>query len=99
MCAGQAELVQEVEIVPKADAIAVVAPSVVALVLRTDLAGRVAADSGAEGEELDVVAEEDREPFPLRPLVDRALVDRNVVVASVAWQFHPGHPLMPRPVS
>ena len=65
---GQAELVEEVEVVPDADAVAVVAPRVVALVLRRGAAGRVGAEAGAEGEILDIVAEVDGEPLAARPV-------------------------------
>ena len=44
--AGQAELVEQVEIVPDADPVAVIAPGVIALVLRGSGPGRVAAEPG-----------------------------------------------------
>jgi hypothetical protein len=88
--AGQAELVEQVEVVPEADPVAVIAPGVVALVLRRADAGRIGAEAGAECEMLDVVAEEDREPLPLRPVIGRPPGDRQVIVAAVPREFHRG---------
>ena len=60
----QSEFVEQVEIIPEADPVAVVAPRVIALALRRRCAGRVAAEPGAKGEMLDVVVERDGQPAP-----------------------------------
>src|SRR5205807_2858189 len=48
MRAGQAELVEQIEVVPDPDPVAVIAPGVAALVLRAGRAGRIGAEPGAE---------------------------------------------------
>src|SRR5215475_9308917 len=82
------KLVEEVEDAPDANAVAVVAPGVVALRLRHRATGRVGALPRAEGEVLYVVAEVDGEPFVVGPRVVLAAVDRDVVVAVVGGQLH-----------
>jgi len=82
------ELVEEIEHAPDADAVAVVAPRVVALRLRRRAAGRVGAEAGAVGKVLDVVAEVDGEPLAAGPRVVLAAVDWQIVVAAVGWQPH-----------
>ena len=83
---GQAELVEQVEDAPDADAIAVVAPAVDAVALglvgRGD--GRALADPEAEG--LDVEGQVDGEPAPARPGVVGSPRDVRVLVASVRGQ-------------
>src|SRR5256885_1150997 len=54
MAGWQAKLVQQVEQAPDADAVAVVAPRVVAMRLRLAGLRRVVAETAAEGEPLDV---------------------------------------------
>ncbi len=73
--AGQRQLVQRVEQVPKPDPVAVVAPGIVASVLRGAELGAVAAEAGAKGEMLDVVADHDRQPRAAGPFVGRALAE------------------------
>ena len=87
------ELVEEVEHAPDADAVAVVAPRVVALRLWRRAAGRVRAEARAEGKVLDVVAEVDGEPLAAGPRVVLAAVDRHVVVAVVDRQLHGAPPV------
>src|SRR5204862_4517315 len=77
--AGEAEFIEQVEVIPEPDPVAVIAPGIIALVLRAAAARRVGAEPGAKREMLDVVAEEDREPFPFRPVIDRPSRDRDVV--------------------
>ena len=84
----QAELVEQIEIMPEADAVAVVAPGIVAMALRGGCPRRVDAETRAKGEIFDVVAEGDGEPGALGPFVLRPLVDRDVVVAAVGGEFH-----------
>src|ERR1700730_18097208 len=86
----EAELVEKIEVVPEADAVAVVAPGVVAVALGRGGAGRVDTETRAEGKEFDVVAESYGEPSALGPFILRPLVDRDVVVAAVGGQFHQG---------
>src|SRR5207248_11439990 len=57
--AGQAEFVEQIEVVPDPDPVAVIAPGVAALILRAGTAGRIGAKPGAEREMLDTVAEKD----------------------------------------
>src|SRR5260370_6018062 len=85
---GQSELVEQVEIIPEADPVAVIAPRVIALALRRRCAGRVAAEPGPKGEMLDVVVEGDVEPCAAGPFVLPALMDRDVVIAGVSGKFH-----------
>src|SRR6266480_2770076 len=73
---------------PEADAVAVVAPRVVAMALRCRGARRVDAETRSKGEEFDVVAEGDGEPSALGPFVLRPLVNRDVVIAAVRREFH-----------
>src|SRR5258708_12278313 len=86
--AGQSEFVEQIEVVPDPDPVAVIAPGVVALVLRARAAGRIGAEPSAERKMLDVVAEEDREPLALRPVINRPFGDRDVIVAAVRREFH-----------
>src|SRR5271170_2728291 len=73
---------------PQADAVAVIAPGIVAMALRRRGTRRVAAEPGAEGEMLDVVVEGNGEPLAPGPLIWRPLVDRDIVVAAVRREFH-----------
>ena len=86
--AGQGELVEKVEVVPDADPVAVIAPGVIALVLRDIGPGRIAAEPAPEREMLDIVAEEHGEPLALGPVIDRPPGDRDVVVAVMGGEFH-----------
>ncbi len=86
--AGQPEFVEQIEVVPDPDPVAVIAPGVVALVLRARAAGRIGAEPSAERKMLDVVAEEDREPLAFRPVINRPFGDRHVIVAAVRREFH-----------
>jgi hypothetical protein len=70
----QLELVEELEQPPDADAVAIVAPGIVAVRLRLPGLRRVVAEAGAEREPLDVRREDESEaPFlsigPARPVV------------------------------
>jgi len=73
--AGQRQLVQHVGQVSKPDPVAVVALGIVASVLRGAELGAVAAEAGAKGEMLDVVADHDRQPRAAGPFVGRALAE------------------------
>src|SRR5260370_873171 len=84
----QAELVEQIEIMPETDAVAVIAPGIAAMGLGCRRARRVDAETRAEGEKFDVVAKGDREPGALGPFVLRPLVDRHVVVAAVGGELH-----------
>src|SRR5207237_4482973 len=59
VCAGQAELVEQVEVVPEPDPVAVIAPGIVALVWRRADTGGIGAPPGAHGQLLDIVAKKD----------------------------------------
>src|SRR5690606_21580441 len=65
--AGHAIFVEKVEIIPDADPVSVVAPGEIALVLRRRAGGAVRAETGAEGEGLDIVAKRESEPLAARP--------------------------------
>jgi hypothetical protein len=80
---GQLELVEELEQPPHADAVAVVAPRVVALRLRLAHLGGVMPQAGAEGVPLDVGGNAEGEPPAAWPAVVLALRQRDVVVALV----------------
>ncbi len=73
MGARQGELVEQVEVMPKTDAVAVIAPRIVAMALGRRRPGRITAEPGAEREMLDVVVEGDGEPLALGPVVLRPL--------------------------
>src|SRR4029077_8620190 len=79
----QPELVEQVEIVPEPNAVAIVAPSVVAVVLGGRCARRIGAEPGAKGEVFDVVAKGNRQPGALRLFIFRPLVYRHVLVAAM----------------
>ncbi len=88
MRARQAELVEQIEVMPDADPVAVIAPGIILLALRPVRPARIDAEPGAIREKLDVAAEEDGKPLALRPIVDRPLGDRHVVVAAVPGELH-----------
>src|SRR5262249_48782591 len=67
----QLQLVQHREQAPVADAVAVVAPGIVAAGLRPAAVGRIHADPGPEREVLDVERDIEGEPLSLRPAVVR----------------------------
>src|SRR5260370_15529979 len=85
---GQSELVEQVEIIPEADPVAVIAPRVIALALRCRRARRVAAQPGPNGGILDVLVECDGEPCAAGPLVLPALMARDVVIAVGGGESH-----------
>src|SRR4029079_1686241 len=68
---GQGELVEKIEVIPNAGPVAVIAPGIIALVLRDIGPGRIAAETAPEREMLDIVAEKHSEARPLRPVVTR----------------------------
>src|SRR5271170_3890375 len=88
MGARQGELVEQVEVIPQTDAVAVIAPRIVAVALRRRRPGRITAEPGPEREMLDVVVKGDGEPLALGPVVLRPLGDRDVVVAGMGGEFH-----------
>src|SRR6516225_7023073 len=73
---------------PEADAIAVVAPGIVAMGLGSEYTRRVDPEPRAKREKLDVAAEGDGEAGALGPFVLRPLVDRHVVIASMGGELH-----------
>ena len=85
---GQRKFVEQIEVIPQPDTVAVIAPGVVALALRRRCSSRVAAEPGAKREILDIVVEDDSEPFALRPVIDRPLRDRHVVVTIMRGKLH-----------
>src|SRR5260370_24450151 len=85
---GQSELVEQVEIIPEADPVAVIAPRVIALALRCRRARRVAAEPGPKGEILDVVVEGDGAPCAAGPFGLPALMDRDGAIAAVSGKLH-----------
>ncbi len=82
----QLELVEQLEQPPYADAVAVVAPGIVAVGLRLALLRRIVTEPGAEGEPLDVGGQHEREALAARPAVVLALRQRDEVVAVVLRQ-------------
>src|SRR5205807_1488394 len=60
----------------------------VALALRCGSTRRIAAETDAKSEILDVVAESNGQPSPPGPLILRTLVDRDVVITIVGGKFH-----------
>ena len=82
----QLELIEELEQPPYADAIAVVAPGVVAMRLRLAGLGRIVAQPRAEGEPFDVGGDDEREALAAGPAVVAPLGQRYEVVAAVLWQ-------------
>jgi hypothetical protein len=79
----QAELVEELEQPPDADAVAVVAPRIVAMRLRLGGLRRVVTEAGAEREPLDVRRDDEGESLAARPAVVAPLRQRDEVVAAV----------------
>src|SRR3984893_5431155 len=84
----QGKLVEHIEIMPEADAVAVVAPRIVAVALGRGGARRVDTETCAKGEIFDVVAKGDGEPSAFRPVVLRPFVNRDVVVTAVRRELH-----------
>src|SRR5512134_2033072 len=80
---GKAKVVQQIEQTPDADAVAVVAPGVVAVRLRLAELGRVVAEARAVREPLDVGGDEEREALAARPAVILALDYWKKIVAAV----------------
>src|SRR6266705_1817659 len=87
----QLQLVCEVEQAPDADAVAVVAPGIVALRLRLARLGVVVPEPRAEGEALDVGGDAECQALAPRPGIILALGDRNVVVERVPREKIPCH--------
>src|SRR5882762_2999920 len=83
---GQLELVEQLEQAPYADAIAVVAPRVIAVRLGLAGLGRIVPEAGAIGEPLDIAGEQAREPLAAGPAVVLALRQRHEVIAAVLRQ-------------
>src|SRR5882762_1235357 len=83
---GQLELVEQLEQAPYADAIAVVAPRVIAVRLGLAGLGRIVPEAGAIGEPLDIAGEQERQPLAAGPAVVLALRQRHEVIAAVLRQ-------------
>src|SRR5262245_6373093 len=80
---GQLELLEQVEQAPDADAVAVVAPGVVALLLRLALLRGIPAGALAIGVDLDVGGHAERQALAAGPGIVLALADDRIVVAVV----------------
>ena len=93
MIAGELELVEQLEQPPHADAVAVIAPTVVAVVGRRGLRGDEMPEALPEGEMLDVQGDVNGEALALGPGIIRPLGDGRVIVASVRRQLHGVSPL------
>ena len=92
MAGGKAELVEQVENPPDADAQPVIAPSVVSDVGLRARGGRGMSHPFPVMEMLDVEADIEGEPLAARPVVVRAIDDRRIVVTAVVSQLHPRPP-------
>src|SRR5262249_182609 len=90
--AGQPVLVEQVQVVPEANAVAIVTPGIVAVVLRSWRARPVGPEPAPKGKVFDVVAKGNREPGAFGPFVLRPLVDRHVVVTAMARELHESLP-------
>src|SRR5262249_9014511 len=84
------ELLGELEQAPDADAVAVIAPRVIALRLRLAVLGVVVAAPAPEREDLDVGRDAERETLAARPGIVLALGEWQVVVARVL-RYERGH--------
>ncbi len=93
----QLQLVEEVEQAPDADAVAVVAPGVVAVRLRLAGLRRVVAEPGAEGKPLDVGGEDEGEALSARPAVVLPFDQRDKIIAAVLRQQRVSQPSLPKP--
>src|SRR5438034_11291713 len=82
----QLQLVEQLEQAPHADAIAVVAPRVIAVRLRLAGLGRIVPEAGAIGEPLDIGGEQEREALAAGPAVVPALRQRDEVIAPMLRQ-------------
>src|SRR5262245_42883438 len=80
---GQLELLEQVEQAPDADAVAVVAPGVIALLLRLALLRGVPAGALAIGVDLDVGGHAERQALAAGPGIVLALADAGVALAFV----------------
>jgi hypothetical protein len=90
---GQLELVEDLEKAPVADAIAIVAPRVVARGLRASAIVRIDSLAGLKREVLDVERDIECKPFVTRPRIVLALRDRQEIVSLVVRQLE--HALLP----
>jgi hypothetical protein len=79
----QLQLIEELEQPPDADAVAVVAPGIVAMRLRLAGLRGVVTEAGAECEPLDVRRDDEGESLAARPAVVAPLRQRDEVVAAV----------------
>src|SRR5262245_32201582 len=91
--AGQFELVEQVEQAPDADAIAVVAPSEIALVRRLARHDRIRSHSCAEGEDLDIRSDPERQALAARPGIVRATIDWRIRIPVVLRDHCIVHPV------
>src|SRR5439155_1163423 len=92
---GQLQLVEQVEQAPHADAIAVVAPGVIAVRLRLAGLGRIVPETRAIGEPLDIGGEQEREALAAGPAVVPAFRQRDEGIAPVLRQQRPQPSLAP----
>src|SRR5260221_12731853 len=82
----QAQLVEQLEQAPDADAVAIVAPGIVAVRLRLAGLGRVMAEAGAEGEPFHAAREDEGKALAIWPTLVGPLGKRYIVVAVVLRQ-------------
>src|SRR5262245_584339 len=79
----QIQLLKEVEHAPDADAVPVIAPGVIALLLRFAFFCRIPAGTFAIGIDLDVRRDAKGQPLSVGPGIVLALVDDRIVIAIV----------------
>ena len=87
MRGGQFHFVEHIEKAPDADAVAVVAPRIIAMGLRLAVLGVVVAAPLAERETFDIGRQTECETLATGPVVVLALGDRRVIVAPVVRQW------------
>src|SRR5690554_430634 len=84
----QAHLVQQVEEVPLADAVPVIAPGEIPVRLRCVQRGAIASKALTEAKYLDIVAHAHCQPLPAWPFIFRPLRQRGIGIAPVLAKFH-----------
>src|SRR5258708_7961434 len=83
-----AQRLEELEAAPRADAVAVVAPTVVQHIGFVARRPELRAQSLTERKVLEVVAEVNGKPAPARPAVVRPRVDRRIGIAAVVLEHY-----------
>ena len=85
---GQAERIEHLQHPPGADAVAPVAPCVIEHVRLVGRGRELGAEAFAEGEGFQIERDIDRQPPALRPVIERTVRQRAVIVTSVPAQVH-----------